>query len=235
MKTIYVTLLILIFTPIISYGQGESRSVYNSMSFFDFNNKVRYSKMINGEQNALYSGSPYITKSFRRGSLTMEDGSTFTDLLLRYNNYKDIMEIKIDSGEFELSKSFPINSVTINGFKYKRKQWMKDNVIREGFFVVLSDKNVGLYQKKVVVLQEAKVAKAYQEAKLPSFREKKVRYYANNTKSNILIEVSNKKRLLSLFSDKQTEIKKYMKENKVKANNPKDLTKILNYYNSLVN
>ncbi len=229
MKKTYLNLLLIITTIQISCAQKRVGIDY---SLIDFQRLIKFNK-ISGDHSKNYEGSPYLDKKFYIGEIITEDNHKYSDIPLRYNNYKDVIEFERDGVAFEIPTDFPISKIVFNGLIYYRNKYIENNNSNIGYFELVNEGKINLYQRKKIRLQDAKEATAHHGPIPPTFKVQPISFFMKIKGEVDLIKFKNKKEFVKILSDKKLEVESYMKKNKLKTNNSEDLIKIINYYSSL--
>ena len=225
MKTLksLAILLIMLLSSITNYSQiTSSQELINdnqSVSSFDLRSKDLV-------------GSSYVEKNYLPAKLSV-DGTIYS---IRYDAYKDEMEVEKDNNKFYLRQAFNY-TVTFLGtnkiyqvYKYEEKGQNKT-----GFFVVLfsGDKVSLLLKEKIQFYEEVMAKTGYDKYQPPALKREKDKLYIGY-KNNVTKELPKKKKdILKLFSSKSKNIESFAKENKLGFKNNEDLVKIFTYYHSL--
>lgn len=183
-------------------------------------------------------GSPYETESFQPGIVSNKNLNDTKSFYFRYNIFNDIMEMKksqIDEDLLGLIKSLNIYA-KIRGKEYHYEIYTKDNKksTDEGYFILISKgKKINLYLRKTKTFIDAKPAKdTYRKAEKATFKDFEDYYY--QTGRVLILLPTKKKDLLEQLSDHESEIKKYLKEEKINLKDEDDLIKLMNYYGTLI-
>ncbi|WP_435312987.1 hypothetical protein [Cellulophaga fucicola] len=177
-------------------------------------------------------GSSYIKEDFEVTKLA-ENKKTF---FLRYNAYKDEMEIKKDGEAYYLSRfyDFPITFLNLN-IVYNIYDYNEGKGLKTGYFVELErgNKISLLLKQEIKFYEETKAKTGYGTSKPPKLERQKDRLFYS-VENNIAKELPRKKKeILKLFKGKEKEIESFSKKNSLSCKEEKDLVKIFNYYNSL--
>ncbi|WP_218155050.1 hypothetical protein [Pedobacter insulae] len=160
------------------------------------------------------------------------DGVGFDDIPLMYNIYEDkVITLYGKYAMFSLI-SEKVSDFYINNhhFKYIDVTDTTRSIIKPGFFDYIFDGNIKIfvkrYKKQQIGLKDKEVT-YYFMPKTNYYIEKEGKYYA--------IESENS--FLNLFPDKKNELKKYLKEHKIKfKQKPEEAMVVLaTYYESLHN
>lgn len=237
-KLIYLfVLLTFISTNINAQSKGAQKLSDNlnlySPSLINFYNSVATNQSMEDPDATNIEGSPYLDDTFAKGYLITTDSILYSDVYLRYNNYKDVMEFRKDDKAYEISSQFPILTISFNEKIFERKLFQSNEQVKLGYFELLSEGRTKLYIKRDIILKEAKPAAGYQSAKQPVFKEISPLFFLQKNNEKILHAFKNKKELSELLSDKKDEIKNFIKLNKTNLDNERDLSKLINYYNSI--
>ena len=230
------TLIILLIPAILSFGQSDFSGVGNSLiDPYDM-----YHIMANGQKNKInlseVKGSPFEQESFVFGKAMDKLTATARNYYLRYNAYNDEIQMKAsleDKDVYALIKSLNIYAV-INNKEYHYLSYADEDEINEGYFVLVSKELKNhLYTRKSKRFKPGRPAKdSFREAIPPSFKDIHQFYYK---KGRVLYPLSNKKKgILDQFSDKKSELKKYLKDENIDLKDEKDVLKLLQYYESMV-
>lgn len=236
--------IIIFFSFSISFSQVVSQfsnNNYYGAIFDNLNNKMYNNKMYNDNSNNIdlstIKGSPYENQKFQYGKVQNKLSGKSQSLYLRYNVFNDVIEIKenmFDPKTIGLIKSLNIYA-TINKQEYHYEIFTdKNSNTNEGYFLLLSKgTNNNLYLRKNKKFKEKVKAKDSFRKDIPATFIDSESYYIK--KGRILFPVSTKKKeYLQQFSEKETELKKYIKSEKINLKNKDDLIKIFKYYDSLL-
>lgn len=177
-------------------------------------------------------GNSYIEERFLPGDISNQK----TSFLLRYNAYRDEMEVELDEKPYYL----PLSSYYSITFKLSNKTYQvldfKDKYsTTKGFFVVqyLGAKLSLFLKEKIKLYEEVPAKLGFKPYEPPKLGRIKDNFFVAG-QDNTAIELPNKKKdILKLFSPKSDEIQKYVKDNKLGFKDKEDLIQILKYYNSL--
>lgn len=177
-------------------------------------------------------GTSYINQDFSPAKV----GNESTIYLLRYNVYKDEMEVERDNVIYFLSKSNNLIFNFINDKKvYQIFDYTDDGQPKTGYFNVLytSEKFSLILKEKIKLIPAVQPKSGYDEYKPPTLkREKDILYIAY--KNNTLTELPSKKKdFIKLFSSNAENIEKYISKNKLNIKHSEDLVQIFKYYNTL--
>ncbi|MEE9408368.1 MAG: hypothetical protein V3V28_09860 [Polaribacter sp.] len=151
--------------------------------------------------------------------------------LLRYNIYSDEMEFVKNNQIYDLFKK---ENQIIDFFESKTKYVAFDLNGKLNYFLIKSSGKNLVLAKQTIKLEKGKkkVTQFDIEVKPKYYLGKDKLFIAFNNKN--LQEIPKKKKTFyNLFGDKSSEIKKFMKKNRLSHKKGDDLVKITNYFSSI--
>lgn len=186
-------------------------------------------------QFAAIKDEAYANPNFLDGSIFQGEELIRTGVPMRYNTFADEIEIKKSASDENYSALVkdPEIFVKIGKEIYLFVPFQGSNE-KGGYFSVLADgKTYDLYKKTSSIFVEAKKAETtYQRDTPPSF-SKTVKYYL--VKDGTFLEMPNSKsRILKMMDQKKSEMKSYIKENRLDLDKEADLIKAITYFDSLL-
>jgi hypothetical protein len=206
--------------------------ISSSMEFY------RNTKLASGDfkqvlESEDIKGSPYLNDEFILGTVFTTSKYQFVDIPLRYNIYNGDLEFRTNENEI-LAMSTPeiIERVEFGEYKMVYIPYELNKKIKRGFFKVIKTGEVSLYASPQIIYQQPEEPGVYKDAKPAKFVSQPDEFYLRN-KNEAAVEVSNKKEVLAFFPSHQKELEAFIKKNKIKTNKEDDLTKLVEYYNSL--
>ncbi len=225
-KLIFSLLLIL---PIVLSAQNRNRM---DDAIKDFIHKKREPTFIK-DQNI--TGDQYFKKEFSLGKILVGDKEISTNYALRYNAYKDEVEINNDLIIDYLIKDRKV-SCLIGDDKFVYQIFSDtDNDTNLGYLSIIFDGNdFSLLARKIKKLKEAKVAKTSLTRSFPAKLVPKEKFYYSDKSKNMAILIKNNKTLLKLINQNfKSEMKSFLKENHINIKKEKDLILFFKHCNSL--
>ena len=208
----------LILVPMLTFGQTiELPQQY-----------VRDSKLNARITNVKYKGSPYLSEDFVPGKLIVGVKDRF-NVSLRYNAYQDEFEMKDAKNNIVAVLKKPDIVVEMQMKTYKLYNF-EDKLT---YFKELNlNGKASLLKKESKKFIKAKEAEnSYSSGKSAKFVLKRG-YYINVANSINKIKL-NKKALLNELRDKEDDLTKFIKLNKLKLKSEDEVILLLDYYNSL--
>jgi len=227
---------------VISYWYGLNAQVttlaaqYNASVFLEHVDRIGSNNLEYLDEE--YDGTPYGNPIFLLGKIYEKNKLIASNYALRYNAFADEIEVKetlyAEDSEIKALTKTPDLYVKIMNNMYVYV--VRNEVIEyPGYFLVLHvGNNCNLYKKIVKKYYPAKKAKTSFEQDVPAnFIDRSV-YYLVTTDGKFKEFGSSKSKKLSVFNDKESEIKKYINKANLDINNEDDLLKIVKYYDTIM-
>jgi len=184
-------------------------------------------------------GSQYYNEEFKLSDLEYFGRKMDSIGYMRYDAYNDVIEMAntpdIERSEILLLKNSDVIA-TINDQEYVFLEYdEKDIKNKKGYMIRLySGDNYSLYQKKVKIFKEAEKTKAgITESQPPRYISKTDFYIQTRDQKPELVKIS-KKSLINFFEN-QTEVKEFIKENKLKVREIGSIILIIEFANKIAN
>tara|TARA_R110001606_G_C15261444_1_gene638490 strand:- start:125 stop:817 length:693 start_codon:yes stop_codon:yes gene_type:complete len=198
--------------PALAPGQSLT-----STSFKDVNN----SEILNSITPKMYLSPEYLSAKIDGNSELFK---------LKYNIFTDEMEFEKDGKVYTLEKEIGQKIYFKNSSNYFQVVNFNGKL---QYFEVLDNRNVKLLVRKIVEFKKGKKqTSSYDKSIEPNFIRKSDKLYIKIDKE--IFEVPSKNEdFFSFLQNKPSNIKDFMKRNKLNVNNRKDLLKIVNYLNSI--
>lgn len=179
-------------------------------------------------------GTPYLKDDFLPAMLIFPENEPLQGMV-RYNVAKEEMQIRIDEEGYRILH--PDVVVEFNNKPYQMMYYRGEDKTMDliGYFELLSPKQedgVQLLRKHRKFVRRGRAAAAMQKAEPPKYVDKDDFYLKFGDSKPVMVESRTKKFVKQFPEEDQKEIKKFMKENKLKAKNRQDLLAVVHYYNS---
>lgn len=180
-------------------------------------------------------GVPYLTNQYV--SSVLNNNTDRNRMMVKYNLYTRNFETMVN-GEV---KVIPGN--TIDSFEYTNKDekkrvfintrnFISESFQEEGFFEVLMEEKIGLYAFEDVTIKES-VSK-HEENQQKDYKYQKEKTYYLWNQNDLKAILSFNKKGLSVFAEKASIMKSYIKSNKLKFKRGEDVRKAILYYQTLI-
>ncbi len=194
-------------------------------------------------------GNTFLTDNWTSGAIYIAPNHLLEAQRFKYDieNNQILLSLEENTGQTDKAEDIRvINGVSVLAFEindpFSGKRGFVNSVnsgftINDtpvlGFMEVLADGKINLYRKVETSLLKSNYNVALNAGDKRDRIIKKEVYFLRKEGSKELMKVSkNKKETLDTF-DKREQMEKFFAENKLKANNPQDLIKLVSYYNSL--
>ena len=184
-------------------------------------------------------GSQYYNEEFKLSDLEYFGRKMDSIGYMRYDAYNDVIEMAntpdIERSEILLLKNSDVIA-TINDQEYVFLEYdEKDIKNKKGYMIRLYSGDIySLYQKKVKIFKEAEKTKAgITESQPPRYISKTDFYIQTRDQKPELVKIS-KKSLINFFEN-QTEVKEFIKENKLKVREIESIILIIEFANKIAN
>jgi len=180
-----------------------------------------------GEESSLF-----FLDTWEKGELVLKDKTIIDDRLYRYNMCTQQMEFINEEDTLAIAIPEEIESLSFADHKFVFEEYEKDGQVQKAYFELLVD-------GKCKLLVYRWIAYKYVEdmddcgARYASEKNflKEEYYVSKDDHTAILIPESNR-RFVEMMSDKDIDMKSYMKVNKLKVCREDDLEKLISYYNA---
>ena len=245
MKIVFIIIFsLLLNTPVLMAQRNSPGTIRASGSPLDRDAVLKWlndadnSQSSKGNQSLDLSsieGSPYYNEEFIPGNIYYVN-KIYGNYPMRYNAFSDEVEIqRTGSNTMEsVYKSMSL-SCDIDGEKFIYAKYINQKgIMQEGYLNKLnaSQKYV-LYEKKSKIYKEGKKAATSMHPSYPPKFEDKHEYFLSADNELPVYFKPSKKELTELFGqDKASDIKAYIKQNKIKLTQKEDLLKLMEYLNS---
>jgi hypothetical protein len=197
--------------------------VQNSNAFF------KHSKLISKTVKIDYSdikGSPYLNENFTKSTLIMNNNEKI-EIKLRYNIFSDSLQIEQKGKILNLNKNNNIKEVIIDGRYFCFIAL--DNSLSKTIVEKIYDYKLRIYLKHQVSYKKAQIAKSATDSKHNRFVNQTPKLYLKTPFNGSLIRIRKAKDFAKIFPRSSSEIKKFIKKNKIKIGNKEQLIQLARY------
>ncbi len=179
-------------------------------------------------------GSPYITENFSLVKLVGFDNKVYEG---RFNAFNGDMEIKTEGKIIYLNPSNEISVLfTENNKLYKTYTYNdEDSHSKRGFLLVAKRlSKIELLKLEKIEFFEKKPARTSYDKESPAKFKRDADTYYLKTKGKVKKLPTRRKDFIETFPEYESELKKYIKNNKLNPKNESELVGIIEYLNSLM-
>jgi hypothetical protein len=230
MKKVFVSLLFILFIANVSAQYAPQQAPSDQ---FLTNRSITFKA-----DDVHFTGSAYENKEFVAGSIFKKDQILASNVLLRYNAFRDEIEVKSDASGPDASAKVMVRNPDIY-VKLMNKMIVfsgnKEGIDRPGYFMVVAEGNkVDLYKKIKKEFIEGSVSMSSLTRDIPStYKEKEIFYMVDKTTGAYVEFPSSKNAKFNLFKDKKKQVKNYASQEGLNVNKESALKKVILYYDTL--
>jgi len=200
----------------------------------DLTTKVRILKRLTSRQQNSYSnieGTPYLFEDFKPGEIYTIDNILYKGPL-RYDIYADEIEFKANDIVYCIAEPQKIVYVKIEKSTFIYIHPDEKENIKGSFYELLVEGEVQLLLKRNTAFLKAEAAKPYTDPK-PNRLERMNDIYFLLIDKGLPQLITSKKSIINALSEKNSDISRYIKKQKISTREKGDLIKLVMYYNSL--
>ncbi|TSE08187.1 MULTISPECIES: hypothetical protein [Aquimarina] len=179
-----------------------------------------------------YTGSVYMNPSYKESSVIHEKSTTY-HAKLRYNIQTDAIEYKSQSTLYELVKNQTTHVRIEENYFYYCNFKNQRGLSRPGYYVLVELTDLySIYKKYSLSITDVENQGISGSAVKPGKIRQVITYYIEE--AGVIMELPlNKKEMLATFSDKENELKEYLKKEKIRLKKEEDLIRFVARYNAL--
>jgi len=219
-----IAFIFLLFISINTYAQNN-KILGNQNSNIIFEQSKFISKIVDIDYLDI-EGSPYLNENFIKSTIIMDNHEKI-EIKLRYNIFNDAIETKLEEKIRILNKNTNTKEVIIDGksFCFVVLDNLPSKTIVEKIYV----HKLILYLKHHVSFKKAQIAKSYTDPKPNRFVNSHPKLYIKTPFQESLIQIKRLKDFTKIFPNSSSQIKKFIKENKIKIDNKEQLIQLVRY------
>lgn len=177
-------------------------------------------------------GTPYLNDLYKMGKISFpEKADSYS--LMRYDAYTDKIELIDTSQKVSALLKDKNIEVLLEGKVYRYIDYMEFGKITSGYANPLNEGVTTLYVKPRKVIGKVKVPEhGYENFKSPKFEDSS--FYLLQKKGRAAEKVNlTKREIIYTINDKLSELKAFIKNEKLKVTSEAEVVHLLEYYNSL--
>lgn len=181
--------------------------------------------------NATIKGTPYLQETYQEGVIYYANNKI--KVPARYNAFKDLIEYQQNGRTLVLDPAATIKRVQLHDATFVVEKFDDKGKTKFGYFALLDSGKVMLYSKKTIDYLEPQKGRALDGTDQPAeFRKVADRFFFKIGTTG-LQEVKNIKSMIAGFPDKQEELTRFAKQERISPRDEEELVKLVKYYNSL--
>jgi hypothetical protein len=200
----------------------------------EFSAEVQFRNAGDVPSHSNVDGTEYFDENFVKGEIFTAQSEHYLDIPMRYNVFKDRMEVKLADGNiYDLTDHTKISQILFKNRTLVYSDFDAGKIKGSGYLFMLYNGKSTLYSRYIKLF-----VKGVEETNgiTPSLPDKIVdrprEYYIKLT-DGIPRIFKSKNDLLDLLNKRASEMEDFLKKQKLKLNNEDDLIKALTYYDSI--
>ncbi|WP_224489914.1 hypothetical protein [Robertkochia flava] len=225
-KLLYLFTFTFTLTSISSFAQQTEAYAYGATTLLN-TKAAEYSGI---------DGSPYLDGSeFSKGYM-VKDGKSIPNIDLRYNAYKDKIEIKISEEKIYATNPNNENDFIIKGRLFTQVDFTYKESERKGYMECLScEGEARLFKRHYKIFEQAKQGRTGYDQNTPPRFISREDYFLQlpGMEKAIELEGSNKK-IEEQFGTLDKEMTQFIKEQRLKLKKEEDLIRFIEFYNKAI-
>ena len=181
------------------------------------------------------SGSPYLNDELVLGQVIFKKGDS-AEYYLRYDIYADEIEYLKNKSLYSVINMPALDHINLNEQRIVYQTYYENGKQSSGFLLQLVTNKCSLYQKLGVKFQDSQPGQSmpFREATPTRFKSTPIKWYFSTDNSTITQFNPDNAGLKQVFAEHFTELKAYIKANKLKIKKEDDLVALFEYYNMLL-
>jgi len=176
-------------------------------------------------------GSPYFDDAYSKGSVH-SSGVNFSDKEMRYNVFYDRMEYKERGTVYAIDPDLTIKKIVLDTLTFVVDNYEVKGKMVPSYFLRLDSGSVTLMTKIRIIFKDRQQGKPI-EGNIPATYQRQPDFHYFKLGDGPLMKVRSIKKLIDGLPDRKQEMEKFARSEKISANKPEELTKFIQYYNSL--
>lgn len=171
--------------------------------------------------------SPYLNEDFVPGKIILAEGVEMKNVPLRFDVYHQQLQFIDDSDTLAIANPDEVSLVSFDGRTFVYHAFEKERLIDTGIFVVLIEGPCKLLERHVV---DYHINSEMEDG--GGFIKSSHLYVSKNDRPAVEM-VPSRRSVCNLFSDREDEVKSFIKSNHLKMNRYEDVMTVVEFYNSL--
>lgn len=186
--------------------------------------------------NFTIDGSPFIPSRFYKATVYLKDGNFYENQLVKLYLPENLV-LFLGKNQKEMITNDPVFKVMFTdsehdvlGMVFESDFPAIDKLTKKTFYQVLETGKVKLLKHILVDFMDQK---GQPESYITRYYTQKNTYYLSTNKGTPIRLEKGKENIIKLLADKQSQISKYIADNKLKCKSEDDWKLVVDYYNSL--
>lgn len=176
-------------------------------------------------------GSRYLYDNFIEGTVYMDDGTKTSDIPLRYNLHNDEFQFISNDSLWAIGSPNQISKIVMGNEEFI---YLEANPYTEvsGYVKIWNESYPALITKMEAYYYKRRQAGAFTETLPKRFERQEDKHFLLFSKGKAA-HFSSVNDLIQLLDDHQLELAAFSKKEKISKNDPEELSKLVDYYQSL--
>ena len=176
-------------------------------------------------------GTPYLTDTYLKSHVYSHKGN-FSDIDMRYNIFYERMEFKEKDLLYAIDPDSKIKKIVLGTQTFVVDNYELKGKMAPAYFLRLDSGRVTLMTKMRIIFKDRQQGKPI-EGDIPAKYSRLPDINYIKLGNGPLIKVRSIKKLIDELPDRKQEMEKFAKNEKISANKAEELTKFIQYFNSL--
>lgn len=187
--------------------------------------------MVNAQESATINGTPYLDEAYVQGVIFY--GNKIHKAPIRYNAFQDLIEYQQNGQAIVLDPSATIKKVQLGTSMFVSLPYEINGKLKFGYFELLDSGKVTVFSRKKIGFQAARKGGALDGGDQPAQFKRSPDVFYYQIGNGTLQEIESIKSMIGSFPDKQEELTRFAKKEKISPKKEKEIIQFVQYYNSL--
>lgn len=240
----WIWILAFVIFPALTMAQINYSTSYYSQTYNISNMQSdMVVEIIDGVSTMRYSqhehavkGSPYLHEEFLFGVMSTVEAVRIEGLKYRYDVYSDEMQFILNNDTASITKPLTLKFIEIGDQKFIYDVYQTgEDMVAAGYFEVIEEgKLTGLLRREMELDQDSYTPNYGGGGGTKDFyyKDKEVHYLKLN--QDVAHKVTNQKTFIEVIPFYRTEVKSFIKSEKISIRKSHDFKRLISYYNSLL-
>lgn len=176
--------------------------------------------------------SLFFIDTWEMGQLVLKDKTIIKDRLYRYNMCTQQMEFINEGDTLAIAIPEEIESLSFADHTFVFEEYEKNGQVKKAYFELLVDGKCKLLVYRWITYKYVEDMDDCGARYASERNFLKEEYYVSKDDHTAILIPESKRRFVEMMSDKDIDMKSYMKVNKLKVCREDDLEKLISYYNA---
>lgn len=234
-----IIFIFIVFYSAFTYSQQDSYETIRltEKALLEFDLAMKFEEQLNKfdyEEN--FTNGQFLFDKWQTGSIIIKDTVAIRGLNLNYNIFQGRVLYTPPTRKndiYYLSKPVEVSKIYVGKHIFIYCGFKDNDIENLGYFEQLNSGEWQILLRYESTFNPGKESNGYQPAIEPSYKTRKIFYLRKGIDVAFKIKKS-KKDVLNVFKDKENELTKFIKKEKIKIKKDEDFVKLVQHYNSLI-